>query len=500
MPKKTKKGGGSKREGWTEEEKLLLLQQKAHAEEELNRKKEETLTLFLKDKLQKEEKNTSINLLKLNEAWRMILRQIRHAELRDDITVFSQSFERRRDSVDSLIKCLVRDLEEAELWAGQAWCAHLQQVDRLQVLQEKRLKILLQLWEKRLEETHATLTNEREQMSVVSEQQCARLEDMTFELQHQYQQVEAELRSLYEDVRAANECAHQERMAEIGEKSVMKTSILQLENQNRPWNTSEEPIQNQNISMGAESDVKKLQDTICKLKKTLKSSEREHETAVAKLSAARQEVTQKTCEVRTEMNQAQETARKRLTELTIYSDNAVKKLQGDISKGERILRLAKVCCKQEKVLPSCISSLSSELQSQDELTEMLTEDAAKEALVCPEVQRLWRRVNVSVLQREAQRKQKEDLSRENQQLQLLLRQRLDAMTLSDPQTLSQYCGPLLAVHRAPENPAQTLSQYCGPLLAVHRAPENPAAVPAEPDRQRTCHPVTEAAHVFKYTQ
>lgn len=45
-----------------------------------------------------------MNLMKLNEGWRSILRQTRTAELREDITVLSQTFERRLDALDSIIK------------------------------------------------------------------------------------------------------------------------------------------------------------------------------------------------------------------------------------------------------------------------------------------------------------------------------------------------------------------------------------------------------------
>uniref|UniRef100_A0A7N8XWG5 Dynein regulatory complex subunit 2 n=1 Tax=Mastacembelus armatus TaxID=205130 RepID=A0A7N8XWG5_9TELE len=104
MPKKAKKGGGGKGGGKTEEERLVYLQQRAQAEEEMAKKKEEILTLFLKDKLQKEQKNTALNQLKLNEGWRTILRQTRAAELRKDISVVSQTFERQLDGLCSVVK------------------------------------------------------------------------------------------------------------------------------------------------------------------------------------------------------------------------------------------------------------------------------------------------------------------------------------------------------------------------------------------------------------
>lgn len=45
-----------------------------------------------------------MNLLKLNEGWRSILRQTRTVELREDIAVLSQTFERRLDALDSIIR------------------------------------------------------------------------------------------------------------------------------------------------------------------------------------------------------------------------------------------------------------------------------------------------------------------------------------------------------------------------------------------------------------
>lgn len=61
-------------------------------------------SVWNQDKLQKEEKNTAVNLLKLNEGWRSILRQTRAAELRKDITVLSQTFERQLDGLNNVIK------------------------------------------------------------------------------------------------------------------------------------------------------------------------------------------------------------------------------------------------------------------------------------------------------------------------------------------------------------------------------------------------------------
>ena len=59
----------------SEEERAHYLEQQRIAEEEAQRKKEEMLSRFLKDKLAKEEKATKLNLIKIQEQWRNLMRR-----------------------------------------------------------------------------------------------------------------------------------------------------------------------------------------------------------------------------------------------------------------------------------------------------------------------------------------------------------------------------------------------------------------------------------------
>uniref|UniRef100_A0A9J8D9K1 Dynein regulatory complex protein 1/2 N-terminal domain-containing protein n=1 Tax=Cyprinus carpio carpio TaxID=630221 RepID=A0A9J8D9K1_CYPCA len=81
MSKKPGKGGG-RNARMTEEKRLLYMQQKPQAEEDIAKRKEDMLTHFLNDKLQKEERNTILNLHKLRQQWRAVLTQTKTAELR----------------------------------------------------------------------------------------------------------------------------------------------------------------------------------------------------------------------------------------------------------------------------------------------------------------------------------------------------------------------------------------------------------------------------------
>lgn len=55
-------------------------------------------------KVQQEERNSRVNRTKLNHAWRVILRQARSEQLRDDIVVLRRTFERQLDGRDDVIQ------------------------------------------------------------------------------------------------------------------------------------------------------------------------------------------------------------------------------------------------------------------------------------------------------------------------------------------------------------------------------------------------------------
>lgn len=74
----------------SEEDRAMYLEQQRIAEEEAQRKKEEMLSRFLKDKLSKEEQATKLNLVKLQEQWRNIMRKGKNSKERNSYSLFVQ--------------------------------------------------------------------------------------------------------------------------------------------------------------------------------------------------------------------------------------------------------------------------------------------------------------------------------------------------------------------------------------------------------------------------
>ncbi|NXE16525.1 DRC2 protein, partial [Lophotis ruficrista] len=169
------------------EDGLLLLQSQALAEEEAAKAKREMLTRFLKDKLAKEQRSSALSLHKLDTQWRVVLREAKAEELRQDIQILSQTFGRVMDCKDSVIKAsagpmgrelqrgggplvtpppkplqsLVTNLEEAEEQQARALRSHLHNVDRLLQLQRCRLTCLEEAFDAQLQALEMEFEAER---------------------------------------------------------------------------------------------------------------------------------------------------------------------------------------------------------------------------------------------------------------------------------------------------------------------------------------------------
>ena len=70
-------------------------------------------------------------MYKITHQWRNIMRAAKSKELKRDIEILSQTFERVVDRKDSVIKSLAKDLTEAEEQYGMALRSHLQNMDSL---------------------------------------------------------------------------------------------------------------------------------------------------------------------------------------------------------------------------------------------------------------------------------------------------------------------------------------------------------------------------------
>jgi dynein regulatory complex subunit 2 len=130
--------------------------------------------------LSKEEKNTRINLYKINYQWRTLMRDIKSRDLKRDIEILSQTFERIIDRKDSVIKAMVKDLGEAEEQYSMALRSHIKNVDDIIDLQTEQLETARDKYEYEIEIVKNEFDKERVYIETKYEREMNELQTIIF--------------------------------------------------------------------------------------------------------------------------------------------------------------------------------------------------------------------------------------------------------------------------------------------------------------------------------
>ncbi|XP_078680294.1 dynein regulatory complex subunit 2-like [Branchiostoma floridae x Branchiostoma belcheri] len=502
MPKKKKKSGSGKKgkkgklAKMTEEERIVYLEQQALAEEEMRKKKEDMLTQYLKDKLTKEEKFTRFNLNKINNQWRAIMRESKSKELRRDIEILSQTFERVVDRKDSVIQSLAKDIAEAEEQFAMALRSHLENVDALIDLQRQRLFTLQSEYDTELEILKKEFDSERDLIVAQHKKEMTDLQDVMFAMEQNFQDREAEARQEFQSMRdeIKNKNLEEKHALRIQLEGAVEDLWRQFQQALKSYNesTEERKVAFENLKAKDEKSAKEIEmqmrklqrisDQIAQLKAKMAQNSRECDERNHQIKNEREVILQHFHALKDRMNSMRDQERARLTKLTLQSNSAIKELQRVHEKGERILKLSEMCRKleteEEKVLPFYASSLTEEEQQDVEAAvgEPPSEPLAEVMHEYVSLENFWKRYNKVLLDKLALEKERAGLMTENNQLRTLLKQYLDGISVND----------------------EILSQV-NPLFVVNHRTNVKLSVPVvDPRVRRPGQTVVEAAHVVKH--
>lgn len=458
---------GKKKKSMTDEENLLYMEQKMLLEAEAKRKKEDLLNQFLKDKLSKEEKNTKINLFKINDQWRSIMRDLKTKELRKDIEILSQTFERIIDRKDSVIKSIVKDLQEAEEQYAMAIRSHFKNIDDLTDLQREQLLSLAEKYEENISRIKYEFDREREAIESAQNSEMNELQNIIYGMEKIFldQETEAlnEFQNLRDDIKNKNLEEKQTLRAALVERVEELWKQFDRINENYKETTEEKKKQFEELKAKDEKSaeeidkqmklIQNLLDSINTLKTKISQNAKEAQEANHAIKENRDVMNAHFHDLKVQMKQIQDANRKKLTKLTKDCDEVLNCLKKKKEKAEQILHFAEMCRKleteEEKVLPFYASSLTEE-EEQDVHQAVLEQPSTQLATIMKDylsVENFWKRYNKVLLDKIALEKEKQMLSNENAQLRVLLKQYLDGISVND-EVLSQ-TNPLFIVnHRS----------------------------------------------------
>lgn len=135
---KKKGGAANKLARMSDEERARYLQHRAEIEEEARRRKQQLIAIFMKNKLKREEAFSRLNLAKINQEWRSVLRNLKCDELRDEILVVEQYFGDALARKNRTIDRLLGDLDGCEELYVRMLSSHVRNVNALIVLHAER--------------------------------------------------------------------------------------------------------------------------------------------------------------------------------------------------------------------------------------------------------------------------------------------------------------------------------------------------------------------------
>ncbi|KAJ1447925.1 hypothetical protein M885DRAFT_541035 [Pelagophyceae sp. CCMP2097] len=435
----------------------------------------------LKARMEQEKVNSRMNRLKIQNQWRKIMRLAKVESLRKGIEVLSQNHERDVDRKDAIIQMLDRDLEEAEDQFRTALRAHLQNMDELVDLQDGRLLTSEQEFESELKTLEQEFAAEREAILKQHAAETTELQDVMAAVDSEEQEREAEAKQEHEGLREEirNKNLEEINMLRIGLDSQIEDleqhfetahlNYLQTTDQ-RTHDFKFYTKKDQELSKEIETKIRKierLQASLQHWRTKLQQNMRECAQRNALLADEKNKIQGHFQQLKSRMDRFRGAQGRRLEELTQHAHACKSTIAGRIALAERILGLAELARKmeteQEKIIPfetfeapavsapsppnSADDASVTKAKPAEEAGRYRTASLRADGTDVPEwchLDNFLRKYNKVLLDKLAVEKERERLERENADLQALLKQFFDGVTVND--AVMQGPNPLLVIN------------------------------------------------------
>ncbi|KAJ3324163.1 Dynein regulatory complex subunit 2 [Blyttiomyces sp. JEL0837] len=371
---------GKKEKGVKTEAQLLK-------DEEARRKLMDEIKIKAKEKQTIEERHARINLLKIQNKWRELMKLAKSVELRGQVEILKHVHDRHTDQKNSSISNLEKTIEEAEEQFATALQAHCINTDTLIDLQLGRLATLQEQYQGDLQDLEAEFHVERAKLQTQHAKEKAEIMGIMTRMEQEFQDAEADAKheysSMKDDVKNKVKktltvifaLINTEEQQNLEEKHALRIQLegtvedlwRQFQAALNQYNASTEERKKQfeELKQKDQKNAKeielqmkklvKLQETISQYKSKLSSNSKEFDERNKALKGEKEAIQIHFQALKKRMNAFRDQERRRLTELTLQSSKVIKDLDAKVEKAEKIIKLAEMNRKFEtefeKVLP-----------------------------------------------------------------------------------------------------------------------------------------------------
>ncbi|XP_058976688.1 dynein regulatory complex subunit 2 [Musca domestica] len=446
-----KKGKGNKLAKMSEEERARYLQLRADIEEEARRRKMQLISMYMKNKLKREEAFSRLNMAKINQEWRSILRQVKCQELRKEIIDMEKYSKDMLDHKDDVIQRLLHDLEVAHGQHDTSSQTHMEMLHHFMNIQEQRLDFFKENYERERQTMLEQFNEDFSKMQNLRERAQEQLENVYYQLEEKNENQRNEAHERYLEKLDDIKATMQLRIEEITEKGEQKLEKLWKEYQQAlaeyvqhtegfyadymDLKEKDEEYTNQTREYCYE--IEKASNQLAALKLTVADAEDKSEVKLKHLRDLKEYMMTKHAELKERIDAELQGNQEKFKTMSVESYQAVKNLKNIFEKGNTLLQLVAVCRKfeteKEKVLPMGLPPIS----------KIMFENEAEEYSQVPEelksdnfcnwqlMEDFWRRVNNVKIDLVCLTQRKRGLEEENERLKRELEERLMSLNIAN---------------------------------------------------------------------
>lgn len=451
-----KKGKGRKK-------KVLdpAAEERARIEEAEKRRREQVmLQTRLQEILEQEKRMTAVHSSAIEANWITFLRECKQKELIADIEVVKRGFQLALDRKNAAIAMLFNDLEEVEEQYRHAFTAHMDVTDSLIHLHDRHIEELRKEFEDDLLEMKRDFEMERAELeknhrieiadlqlilqNMANEAEILekRLQEETSETHETaLEKMEEEKKQMQADLTTTSEAIRSELDARY--KEFMATAQVNMKDYMDKWKEDHETTERIAAQL---KKIEKLQESVTSWRTNIARNAREWEQRNSSIQAEKDSTFRHLKQLKRKMQLWRQKQARALVDLLKDAKSCENTLESTAKKAERILRLIGLCkpleTEREQVLSYEANESPQEIE-EDVRRRMATNEpgallADKDIPNGPAaaadwqfLERFWVKHNKVMLDCAAIAQEHHHLEQENQQLQRILKQYLDDISVND---------------------------------------------------------------------
>lgn len=428
---------------------------------------------MLKEKLGRELAMSKMNRQKVMNNWIKIMRLAKVDEMRREVEIISQSHERDVDRKDAILQMYDRDLDEAEEQFQLALRFHLRVLDKLIELQDERLQQLEGEFEKDLDQLDKEFQAERAEVVGKHSATKLELECLVEGMSEEEREKLAEMKQEYDTTKEETRNRHVERVNVLSASLDQEIEDLQRDFEAAHLNYLHQTDSNteefKNLTKLDKAATKscevklrlitKYQRSLEEWKTRMSSNHRDYTEKNERLAKEKASMVSHATYLKDRMKMSHKGADQRLVQLSKSAASTTAGLKERMAQAERLLVAAERCraleTEKEKVISHAASKVSKSaafvpvgtteidsklseeevepLKLSDTELDHLPDGIARDSLDPAELGALanfQRKYNTVLLSKLALDRQKARLQEENANLQSVLRQYLEGISVT----------------------------------------------------------------------